>query len=162
MTTQPKGKTEEAHSDPLLRLIAIFKLVKSLSCLAGGIALLHYLNKDLEGPVINLMNSLHVDTEWSIPHWIIEHVEKLANVKTMISLSAIAFFYSILFAVEGTGLYLRKRWAEWFVCIVTGSLLPLEVYELIHKFGWGKVALIVGNLAILAYLIVVIRRKQKD
>ena len=154
--------SEQTKSDPFLRVIALFKLVKCLTCLAGGIALLHYLNKDLEGPVINLMNRLHVDADTNIAKRILDQVGKMANVKTMASLSAIAFFYSILFGVEGTGLFLRKRWAEWFVCIVTGSLLPLEVYEIIHKVTLAKIALTVGNLVILGYLIIVIRRKQKD
>ncbi len=66
-----------------------------------------------------------------------------------------------LFGVEGTGLLLRKRWAEWMVVIVTGSLLPLECYELFHKPNAVKAVLAAVNLLILAYLIAVIRRKQE-
>ena len=86
----------------------------------------------------------------------------LATLGTALAaLSAIAFFYSALFATEGTGLYLRKRWAEYFVVIVTASLLPLEGYEIWHKVTWAKILLTTGNLMILGYLIYVIRRNRK-
>ena len=45
--------------------------------------------------------------------------------------------------------------------IMTGSLLPLEGYEIIHKVTLAKIALTVGNLIILGYLVHVIRRKQE-
>ena len=63
--------------------------------------------------------------------------------------------------MEGIGLYLRKGWAEWFVVIMTGSLLPLEVYEIIHHVTVLKILLTMGNLIILGYLIYVIRTKQE-
>ena len=43
---------------------------------------------------------------------------------------------------------------------VTGSLLPLEAYELWHKLSWVKILLTTANLIILGYLIYVIRRKK--
>ena len=73
-------------------------------------------------------------------------------------LSAISFFYAALFGTEGVGLYLRKRWAEWFVVIVTGSLLPLEIYEIAHRVTALKIGVMTINLLILGYLIVLIRR----
>jgi uncharacterized membrane protein (DUF2068 family) len=45
--------------------------------------------------------------------------------------------------------------------IVTGSLLPVEIYEIIHKVSALKIAVTLVNLLILGYLIAVIRRKQK-
>ena len=37
-----------------------------------------------------------------------------------------------LFLVEGVGLWLLKRWAEWLTVIITSSLVPIEIYE-IHR-----------------------------
>ena len=64
-----------------------------------------------------------------------------------------AFFYAALFFAEGIGLFLRKHWAEYLVVIVTASLLPLELWELFHKFALWKVAAVAGNLLIVSYLI---------
>ena len=38
-----------------------------------------------------------------------------------------------LFVVEGIGLLLHKRWAEYFTVITTGLLMPIEIYELVHR-----------------------------
>jgi uncharacterized membrane protein (DUF2068 family) len=149
----------EAAPDPMLRLIAIFKLIKSVLFICAGIGLLHFLNKDVESGLLNLMDHLHVDADNHLAKWCLGEAGRMTNLKIE-SLSAIAFFYAILFGIEGTGLYLRKRWAEWFVVIMTSSLLPLEAYEIWHKVTPAKIALTAGNLVILGYLIYVIRRKK--
>ena len=64
--------------------------------------------------------------------------------------------------VEGTGLVLRKRWAEWLTIVVTSSFVPFEAYELVHKPGVGKAVALVVNVAIVVYLIVRVRQKQQD
>jgi uncharacterized membrane protein (DUF2068 family) len=63
------------------------------------------------------------------------------------------FFYSLIFATEGVGLYLRKRWAEYMVVIVVASLLPFEIYEICLDLAWWKVVIFCGNALIIAFLI---------
>jgi uncharacterized membrane protein (DUF2068 family) len=152
--------SEKPPFDPFLRIIALFKLAKAILFFCAGVGLLHFLNKDVESRLHHLMDSLHVDSDNHIPKWILTQAGLLTKDK-LAALSAIAFFYAALFATEGTGLYLRKRWAEYFVVIITGSLLPLEGYEIWHKVTWLKILLTVVNLMILGYLIAVIRRKRK-
>jgi uncharacterized membrane protein (DUF2068 family) len=152
--------SEKPPPDPFLRIIALFKLAKALLFFTAGIGLLHYLNKDVESRLLHLMNHLHVDSDNRIPRWLLRQAGLLTKDK-LAALSAIAFFYAALFATEGTGLYLRKRWAEYFVVIVTGSLLPLEAYEIWHRITLAKILLATGNLMILGYLIYVIRRNRK-
>ena len=54
------------------------------------------------------------------------------------AISAGTFLYSALLLTEGTGLLLRQRWAEYFTVVVTGSFIPLELYELAVAAGsWG-------------------------
>ena len=67
-------------------------------------------------------------------------------------LAIAALCYGAVFAVEGTGLIMRKRWAEWLTLVVTGSFIPFEVYELVHRPGAGKALAQVVNVAIVAYL----------
>jgi uncharacterized membrane protein (DUF2068 family) len=152
--------SEKPPSDPFLRIIAVFKLAKALLFFCAGVGLLHFLDKDVETRLHHLMDSLHVDSDNHIAKGCLKQAGLLTKDK-LAALSAIAFFYSALFATEGTGLYLRKRWAEYFVVIVTASLLPLEGYEIWHKVTWAKILLTTGNLMILGYLIHVIRRSRK-
>jgi uncharacterized membrane protein (DUF2068 family) len=152
----------KADSDFFLRLIAVFKLAKALLFFAAGIGVLNLFHKDVAGRLDHLLNHLHVDSDNRYAKELITQVGKFTNTNLkLIGLSVISFFYAALFGTEGTGLFLRKRWAEWFVVIVTGSLLPVEFYEIVHKVTAVKIIVTVINLLILAYLIVVIRRKQQ-
>ena len=65
--------------------------------------------------------------------------------------------YAAVFATEGIGLWMRKRWAEWLTIIITGSLIPLEIWELSMRPTFGKASVFVVNVAIVWYLIVQLR-----
>jgi len=64
-----------------------------------------------------------------------------------------SFLYAILFYAEGSGLYLRRRWAEFLTIVTTGGLIPFELYELHRQVTPAKVAVLVANVCILAYLV---------
>ena len=61
--------------------------------------------------------------------------------------------------MEGVGLVLRKRWAEYFVIIVTAIFIPLEIYELVQRFTLIRCGLLLANAAIVWYLIRNLRRR---
>jgi uncharacterized membrane protein (DUF2068 family) len=67
-------------------------------------------------------------------------------------LAVTAFGYAILMGTEGIGLYLRKSWARWFTIIATGSLLPIEVYEIVRELHAVRVIVLLLNAAIVVYL----------
>jgi uncharacterized membrane protein (DUF2068 family) len=71
-----------------------------------------------------------------------------------------SFLYAALFLAEGTGLWLEKRWGEWLTVVITGSLVPVEIYELYRHGSALKVAVLVMNLGIFGYLIRRIRSKR--
>jgi len=149
MTTSPSPE----RANPLLPLIGAFKLVKAGVLFAAAYAL-HYLrHTDVEQTLITWARVIHFDPESLYMHRLISAAtgippERLHH--TGIGL----FVYAVLFATEGTGLLLRKRWAEYVTVVTTSLLLPLEAYELSHPGRRGvKAALLLLNLAILAYLI---------
>jgi uncharacterized membrane protein (DUF2068 family) len=59
----------------------------------------------------------------------------------------------LIFALEGIGLYLRKRWAAFMVVIVVSSLLPFEIYEIGLCLAWWKILLLLGNIFIVTFLV---------
>jgi uncharacterized membrane protein (DUF2068 family) len=152
-------ETKTPH-DPFLLVIALFKFTKAAACVALGFGLLHFLHKDIEARLMHVIIDLRIRPE---NHYVQMALEKAGAItsKSLISFSVISFLYAILFACEGTGLYLQKRWGEYFVVIMTCSLLPFEAYEIWHKVTAIKILITLGNLMILGYLIYVIRRKQK-
>ncbi len=61
--------------------------------------------------------------------------------------------YGLLQVVEGTGLWLLKRWGEYVAVVATSAFLPLEVYELTHKATPLKAIALVVNLIAVVYLV---------
>ncbi|HEY2636632.1 MAG TPA: DUF2127 domain-containing protein [Solirubrobacteraceae bacterium] len=66
---------------------------------------------------------------------------------------AVVLVYAAVEGVEAVGLWFEKRWAEYLTLIVTASLLPLEVVEMLHHFTPTKVVAFVINVAVVVYLL---------
>jgi uncharacterized membrane protein (DUF2068 family) len=62
--------------------------------------------------------------------------------------------YAVLEGVEGVGLWLTKRWAEYLTFVATTVLLVPEVYELTNTVTPTKVITLLINLAVVAYLLI--------
>jgi uncharacterized membrane protein (DUF2068 family) len=73
-----------------------------------------------------------------------------------------SFIYAGLFLTEGIGLWLVRRWAEWFSVIITSSLVPLEVYEIYRHPTTLKVLALLLNLAVVGYLLYRIRSERSE
>lgn len=71
-----------------------------------------------------------------------------------------SWLYAAVFLVEGTGLALRRRWAEVLTVIVTTSFIPLEIYELVEHWTWPKIAVIAINVLIVIYLVLRLGRER--
>jgi uncharacterized membrane protein (DUF2068 family) len=84
------------------------------------------------------------------------------SAKQLKALSIGSFFYAAIVLIEGTGLALRKHWAEYFTIIVTASFLPLEIYELARRVSGIKIGVMAINLAILGYLIARVFKKPEE
>jgi hypothetical protein len=154
------GQGSERH-DELVVWIGVFKLTKTAALTAAGLAGLlarpEHLAARAGGAVAWLGGLPGRDT-------LQRTVGKLWSLDNksgkLLALGALA--YAAVFAVEGVGLVLRKRWAEWLTVVVTGSFIPLEIYEMIAHFGAGKVVALVLNVAIVGYLIVARLRERRS
>jgi uncharacterized membrane protein (DUF2068 family) len=70
--------------------------------------------------------------------------------------------YAVMFIIEGIGLVMMRYWAEWMTVITTSLLIPLEIYEVFHRFGVGKLITLVINAAVVIYLIARLRGEIKS
>jgi len=144
-----------------LRLIAAFKLLKAIALLAVGIGALKLLHKDVAEIFGHWISEFQVDPH---NHFINRLLEKLSNVddRRLKELSVGTFFYSGIFFIEGIGLMLKKRWAEYFTIMTTSSLLPIEIYELARRVSVGRILALAINLAVVAYLVYELRTSRKQ
>jgi len=68
-------------------------------------------------------------------------------------LGGVLLIYAAIEGVEAVGLWYQQRWAEYLTFLVTTSLLPLEVYEIINRTSAFKVLALLVNLAVVVYLL---------
>jgi uncharacterized membrane protein (DUF2068 family) len=78
--------------------------------------------------------------------------------KQIRELSLGSLIYASLRLIEGVGLVMRKRWAEYLVVIITGIFVPLELYEVFHHFTPIRFGVLVVNVVIVWYLARNLRR----
>ncbi len=143
-------------STTALGLIGTFKLVKGLLLLAVGVGALRLLHQDLANVLASWITQLHIDPDNRYVDRALSTLLSLDDRKLK-AISTGTFFYAALLLTEGTGLLLRQRWAEYFTLIVTGSFIPLELYELARHVTMTRLIVIGINIAIVWYLIVRLR-----
>jgi uncharacterized membrane protein (DUF2068 family) len=86
----------------------------------------------------------------------IHHLRSLLHSRhgTLHLVEAFLVGYAVLQLAEGIGLWSLKRWGEYVAAVGTSVFLPLEVYELTKDITYLKVAALVINLALVAYLVI--------
>jgi uncharacterized membrane protein (DUF2068 family) len=145
----------------LLRLIGGFKLLKSAALAAAAVSLFHLVHKNIADVILAWSHRLHI-----APGNIL--VERLASKllavteRQLVVVAIVLLIYSAMFLVEGVGLLMMMYWAEWMTVITTSGLIPLEIYEMIHRPGRFKAITLVLNVAIAAYLAARVRREAAE
>jgi len=143
--------------DKALWLIGGFKLVKGLLLVVVGVGALHLVHKDVADVVAGWLDQVHVDPEGRLADRLLTRLLSVDD-RRLRAISAGTFGYAALLLTEGVGLLLRKRWAEYFTVIVTGSFIPLELHHLWRHVTLTRLTVIAVNVAIVWYLIVLLRR----
>jgi uncharacterized membrane protein (DUF2068 family) len=74
--------------------------------------------------------------------------------RTIALLAALLAAYAVVELVEGTGLWLSRRWGEYFAMVVTSVFLPYEIYDMTAKLTVTRALLFAVNLALVLYLVI--------
>jgi uncharacterized membrane protein (DUF2068 family) len=160
--TMQAGESENSHKgshDRGLLLIGLFKLAKAIFFFGMGIGAIHLLHKDLQDEVTRLALRFKFDPESRFVALLLDKVD-LIDAHRLREISAATFAYSALALTEGIGLLREKVWAEYLTLILTISFLPWELYELARRPDWFRFSLLLINLAVLWYLVWLLRRKK--
>jgi uncharacterized membrane protein (DUF2068 family) len=154
------ARTKNSH-DGVIRLIAIFKLLKAALLIALGIGAFKLLHKDVAEVAEHWLAVFRLDPA---NHLINKGLAKVSNLQPDLikKLGLGSFVYAGLFLTEGVGLWLLKRWAEWLTVIITSSLVPIEIYEIHRHVTPAKIVAFVINVAIVVYLIYHVRSTRPE
>jgi len=145
----------------LLRLIALFKLLKASILIVTGIGILKLMHNDVATTLDHWVARLGLDPG----NRFVDHaLRKAANIppNKIKDIGLGSFVYAALFLTEGIGLWMLKHWAEWFTVVITASLVPLEVWEIHHHPTAVKILVLIINIAVVAYLLYRIRSRAND
>lgn len=86
----------------------------------------------------------------------IHELEKALAAKpsTLALITCLLAAYAVLQVVEGVGLWLMKRWGEYFAVVATSVFLPLEIHDLLKGVTTTRVATLTINIAAVLYLLI--------
>ena len=136
-----------------LETIIVYKLTKAVAQTLVGIGAVWLLIRGAEAGAATMAEFVleHFTGAWALK---LAVLLVRAATRVHVKLLAVAMFGdAILSAIEGQALRAGRWWAPWLVVIATSLLLPWEVWELIRHPRWGRVAILVFNLAVVAYLL---------
>jgi uncharacterized membrane protein (DUF2068 family) len=154
-----RGK--ELRSELILRVFAVERFLRFLviGAAAYGVWRFKYdragiqraFNSDL--PAIR---ALYRDLGFNVNHskllGLIQHSFTL-NSRTLSYLALGLAVYALIELVEAVGLWMGKRWGEYFAMVATSIFLPYEIYDLTVKVTWLRLAALAINLLLVIYLV---------
>src|SRR4029078_9718324 len=105
-----------------------------------------------------VIRAIELDPRRPFFHRIVAYLHHLHASELRVA-AIVAIGYGLLELAEGVGLWLDQLWAEYLTVIATSLLLPFELYELVSKTSLLKAGGIVVNIAIVAYLAWMLRRR---
>jgi uncharacterized membrane protein (DUF2068 family) len=147
-----------------LRLIAIFKFVKAVLLIATSYGAHKLLDAAMLERLSNWTSTLSDDrVERHLIERALDWVQNLGAQRIQI-IVAVSAAYTLVVLIEGIGLWMRRAWAEWLTVIFTASLIPFELWEMIHRPPGHRLTIFVTfcvNAIIVAYLLWFIRQKER-
>jgi uncharacterized membrane protein (DUF2068 family) len=146
-----------------LKMIALFKIAKGALLFLLGFSLL-FLNARA--------GWLDRISDWAEAEILLGHTKfvtfllnKLQDVLAGGQLRAtgfLALFYCGVLLIEGIGVYLQMRWAEFLMIFATAALIPLEVRHLWHRPSVAAVLILLANCFIVWFLYRVLKRDKSE
>lgn len=144
----------------VLRAIAAFKISKVLLLLAAAYGVLRLREPTVIAGLYTWAASLPSGMEQEWVRRALVFVSGLSPARIN-ALGFVTLAYAAVFTTEGVGLWMGKRWAEWLTTILTSSLIPLEIWEMVHRPGLGKAVVIAVNVFIVWYLVRQLRQRPE-
>jgi uncharacterized membrane protein (DUF2068 family) len=144
------------HGPRTLALIAAFKFLKSISLVVLAIALLRLRQPEAGAHFREWLGTFPLATGHELVDRAISGLLGMST-HTMDLIAAIALGYAVLYAIEGIGLWINARWAQYLTVVSTSLFVPIELWQIAKHFTPMKLLALVINIAIVIYLLWLLR-----
>ena len=134
---------QRRHDNEALYFIGIYKVIKTVLFLVAAAGIHHMVNRDTHVELTRALQVFRLSGDGRIAKELLLKANVIDDPHKKI-ISYVLLGYALLFATEGTGLLLRKKWGEYFTSIITASGIPIEIYLLLHRATNPKVAPLIG------------------
>ncbi len=134
-----------------LKVIIAQKFIVGIIEFALALGVLALLDKDIGAMAEWFAGYCNLDADKGYARYFIEKAGLVGN-NIIVGASGVLFLFGVLAFVEGYGLYIRRRWAEWLTVVSTSLFIPFELYEVIREITIVKVGILVFNCAVVYYL----------
>jgi uncharacterized membrane protein (DUF2068 family) len=136
---------------PTLYAIILIKLLKGGLFLSMAIVAYTLSDNDLPDEYRQLLHHLRLNPEKKFFSELAVKVGTItqANVLWVAAGTAV---YSMFSIVEGIGLMFRVPWAGWMAISESAFFIPIEVFDLVHRFSMTVFIILAINIVIVWYL----------
>jgi uncharacterized membrane protein (DUF2068 family) len=142
-----------------VRAVALFEAAKGTLVLLTGFGALSLIHHDAQRIAEQLVGHLHLNPAKHYPRIFIDTAANLTDVRLW-RLATLAATYGLIRFVEAYGLWVGRRWAEWFAAVSGGIYIPFEIYELLQRVTWLAIGALVANVLIVVLMIHALLRVQ--
>lgn len=140
------------HLSSAVRAIAVLEAAKGALVVVAGIGLLSLIHHDVQRLAERLIAHAHLNPAARYPRIFIDLAAQLTDGRLLL-LAAGATVYASARFVEAYGLWLERRWAEWFAALSGGIYIPFELFELCERVTWLSLVALVLNAAIVGVMV---------
>lgn len=160
---QTSGKKPDPHRRQrrVLRAVASFEFFKGIFVVLMGVCALALVHKDTWLIAESLLALLHISTDHRFAQSFLDFADSITDARLWAA-ARIAFAYAALRFTEAYGLWRQRTWAEWMASVSGTLLLPLEIRELFRGVTFFRCALLIGNIAIVLYMVYVILANRRE
>ena len=117
----------------------------------AGFGLFGLMHRDAEHAAELLSRRLHLNPAKEHARIFVELLSNLSSTRLWL-FAALALTYSCVRFIEAYGLWRDRAWAKWFAALSGAIYVPFELYELYLGPTRLKVAALILNLAVVAYM----------
>ena len=151
---------DQRSSDAGLRAVASFEAFKGILVVVLGIFLVIYHHR-AEDVTENLLDHLHINPDRRLGHALMNAAATISDARLWTIAAAIVAYSTVRF-VEAWGLWNRRVWAEWFALLSGAMYLPLELLKVAERATWERIAVLIINAIIVAYMLYIRLRAHRQ
>ena len=143
----------------LLKGVALFEAFKGTLALLAALGVLSLIPRDARHLALELAARLHLNPGKNYPGVFVRLIEDMGSMELWL-IAALVLTYAAVRFLEAYGLWRSRPWAEWLAAVSGGIYVPFELYELSRGFSWIKLAALILNVLVVAYMCYVLWRTR--